>query len=156
MSTAESGFKAIESQEELDRIIKDRLVRERDAATKRYEGWISPEDHRKALDESSKAFEDYKKDHESDAKTIEELKAKNAAYEMDSLKQRVAREVGLSYDWVSRISGTDEKTIREDAESLKKLVGVGTSPLPTKTTEREGADSKKDAMRSVLNGIKNN
>lgn len=155
-NTVEGGFKAIESQEELDRIIKDRLVRERDAATKRYEGWISPEDHQKALDDSTRAFDDYKKAHESDAKTIEDLKAKNAAYEMDSLKHRVAREVGLSYEWVSRISGADEKTIREDAESLKKLVGTNQSTLPTKSTETDGADSKTSAMRSVLNGIKNN
>lgn len=156
MPTAEGGFKAIESQEELDRIIKDRLVRERDAATKRYEGWISPEDHQRALDDSTRAFDEYKKAHEGDAAMIEDLKAKAAAYETESLKQKIAREVGLSYEWVSRISGTDEQTIRDDAESLKKLVGSGRSPIPTKTTENVGdTDSKTSAMRSVLNGIKN-
>ena len=33
-------FKAITTQEELDTIIKDRLKRDREAQTKKYEGWI--------------------------------------------------------------------------------------------------------------------
>lgn len=55
------GFKPIETQEELDNIIKDRLKRERESTQKRYEGWISPEDHQKALDASNKAFDDFKR-----------------------------------------------------------------------------------------------
>ena len=149
----DGGFKPIESQEELDRIIKDRLQRERDASNKRYEGWVSPEDHQNALNASQKAFDDYKKAHEGDSKTIEELMAKNQAHETEALKNRVAHEVGLSYEWVSRISGSDENSIRADAESLKKLVGSGT-PLPTKSTETGVGDPKAEAMRAVLNGIK--
>lgn len=154
MST-ESNFKAIESQEELDRIIKDRLTREREATIKRYEGWVSPEDHQKALEDSSKALDEYKKARDTDAKTIEDLMAKNTAYETASLKSRIAHEVGLSYEWTERISGTDEESIRKDAESLKKLVGSSSKPIPTKSTETgTGTDPKSEAMRSVLNGIK--
>lgn len=148
------GFKAIETQEELDRIIKERLNRERETTQKKYEGWVSPEDHQKAIAGANKAFDDYKKAHESDEQTIADLTAKNKAYETDSLKIRIAHEVGLSYEWVNRISGEDEKSIRADAEALKKLVGSGT-PISTKSTESgEGADSKTAGLRSVLNGIK--
>lgn len=150
---AEGDFKPIESQEELDRIIKDRLQRERDASNKRYEGWISPEDHQRGLNDSVKAFDDYKKAHEGDAQTIEDLKVKIQEYETASLKNRIAHEVGLSYEWVARISGTDEESIRTDAQSLKKLVGSG-NPLPTKSTETDVGDPKAEAMRAVLNGIK--
>ena len=153
----ESTFKAIESQEELDSIIKERLKRERETTNKRYEGWISPEDHQKALEESVKALDEYKKAHEGDAKTIEDLTAKNQAYETASLKSRIAHEVGLSYEWIGRISGTDEKSIREDAESLKKLVGSTSKPLPTKNTEAgENYDKGNAALRAVLNGITQN
>lgn len=155
--TNQEGFKPIETQEELDNIIKDRLKRERESTQKRYEGWISPEDHQKALDASNKAFDDFKKAHESDEQTIADLTAKNKAYETATLKSRIAHEVGLSYEWTDRIGGEDEESIRKDAESLKKLVGAGAQPIPTKNTEAgEDVDSGKAALRKVLNGIKNN
>lgn len=155
MSETTEGFKPIESQEELDGIIKDRLKRERETTQKRYEGWFSPEDHNKALEDANKALDDFKKARESDAKTIEDLTAKNKAYETASMKSRIAREVGLSYEWVDRISGDDEQSIRADAESLKKLVG-NSSVLPTKSTETPKGDAKDMAYKSVLNGLKKN
>ena len=146
-------FKPIETQEELDSIIKERLKRERDATNKRFEGWISPDDHQKAINDANKAFDDYKKAHEGDEQTIADLTAKNKEYETASLKSRIAHEVGLSYEWISRISGDDEASIRKDAESLKKLVGSGAT-LPTKSTE-SSENKDQAALRSVLNGIKN-
>lgn len=152
----QEGFKPIETQEELDNIIKDRLKRERETTQKRYEGWVSPEDHQKAITDANKAFDDYKKAHESDEQTIADLTAKNKKYETASLKSRIAHEVGLSYEWIDRINGEDEKSIREDAESIKKLVGSGSTPLPTKNPEAgESYDSGKNALKSVLNGLKN-
>lgn len=147
------GFKPIESQEELDRIIKDRLKRERESTQKSFDGWVSPEDHKKALSDVKQALEDLKKAHESDTKTIEELTAKNKTYETASLKSRIAREVGLPYEWVERIRGEDEESIKTDAESLKKLVGSA-APLPTKSTETVTPDAGTLAYKSVLNGIK--
>ena len=151
-----ADFKAIESQEELDKIITNRLEREREAANKRYEGFVSPEDHKKALAEQQKGFEDYKKAHEGDAAKIEELTAKNKAYESAALKSRVARELGLSYEWVERISGNDEKEIRADAEALKKLVGTGHTTLPTKKMDQGTGDDKDASLREVLKSIKQN
>ena len=106
-------------------------------------------------DEANKALDDYKKAHEGDEQTIADLSAKNKAYETASLKSRVAHEVGLSYEWIGRISGDDEESIRKDAESLKKLVGNGAQPIPTKNTESgENVDSATASLKSVLNGIK--
>jgi hypothetical protein len=154
----QEGFKPINTQEELDKIITSRLARDREATAKRYEGWVSPEDHQSAIDNANKALEDYKKAHEGDEKTIADLTAKNKAYETAATKSRIAHEVGLSFEWLDRIKGDDEKSIREDAESLKKLVGAGTNNLmPTKNSEAGGDfDKSNAALRSVLNGIKNN
>lgn len=150
-------FKIIETQEELDSIIEKRLSREREASNKRFEGYVSPEDHKKAIAEAiakeKQALEDFKKAHEGDAKTIEELTAKNKSLETAELKSRVAHELGLSYDWISRIGGEDEESIRADAESLKKLVGAGQTVLPTKSTEETGVGD--DAgYRTLINSIK--
>ena len=38
--TTNEGFKPIETQEELNAIIKDRLKRERESTEKRFEGWV--------------------------------------------------------------------------------------------------------------------
>jgi hypothetical protein len=151
-----ADFKAIETQEELDKIITNRLEREREASNKRYEGFISPEDHKKALAAQQKTFDDYKKAHEGDLKTIEELTAKNKEYATAALKSQVARELGLGYEWVERISGNDEKEIRADAEALKKLVGTGRTTLPTKNMDLgTGGDDKDAGLRAVLKSIKN-
>jgi hypothetical protein len=150
--TKQEGFKPIESQEELDGIIKDRLKRERESTSKKFEGWISPEDHQRALDEAAKSFDDYKKAHESDEQTIADLRAKNKAYETASLKSRIAREVGLPYECAERIRGEDEQSMLDDAKALKKLVG-SSQPIPTKSTETEAPDAETAALRTVLNGI---
>lgn len=148
------NFEPITTQEQLDGIIKDRLKRDRETQSKRYEGWISPEDHQKAVDAANKAFADYKTAHAGDEKTIADLTAANKAYETAALKSRVAHEVGLSYEWIPRISGDDEEAIRADAESLKQLVGTQTAPpLPMKSTETDPVDTKNAQFRSVLNGL---
>jgi hypothetical protein len=155
MSETNEGFKPIETQEELNAIIKDRLKRERETTEKRFEGWVSPEDHAKAIEDANRAFDDYKKVHDGDEQTIKELTAKNREYETANLKSRIAHEVGLSYEWVSRIGGDDEQSIRADAESLKKLVGSGNNvTLPTKSTETETPNAHTASIKSVLNGIK--
>ena len=149
----ENTFKPIETQEELNNIIKDRLKRERESTEKRFEGYISPEEHAKALAESNKAFDDYKKAHEGDEALIKDLTAKNKSYETASLKSRIAHEVGLSYEWIGRISGEDEKSIRADAESLKKLVGTGqTVVLPTKNPEAN-ENTADNNYKQILNSI---
>ena len=153
----QEGFEPITTQEALNELIKDRIKRAQESVEKKYAGYFSPEDHQKALADANKAFDDYKKAHEGDEQTIADLTAKNKAYETAEMKSRIAHEVGLDYAWISRINGEDEKSIREDAESIKKLVGAGTNLMPTKNTDA-GADydSSSAALKSVLNGIKNN
>ena len=151
-----ADFQAITTQEELDSIIKERLKRDREAQTKKYEGWISPEDHKKAVDEANKALDDYMAAHAGYEQTIADLKAKNQEYETASLKSRVARELGLDYEWVDRIRGNDEKEIRADAEALKKLAGTGHTTLPTKNMDQNTGDDKNASLRAVLKSIKSN
>lgn len=151
-----SEFSPIETQEELDNIIKERLKRDREATAKKFEGYISPEDHQKALDDANRSFEEFKKAHESDEQTIADLTAKNKAYETASLKSRIAREVGLPYEWTERIRGEDEQSIKADAEALKKLVGNGSTPIPTKSTETGTPDPKTASYKELLAGINKN
>lgn len=142
------AFTVIETQEQLDAIISERVARAKDSARKEFEGWISPDALEKktaelnsqltGLNDQIKTLTDEKATLET---TIEEKNGKLAQYEIDSVKTKVAREYGLSYDAIEFLQGADEEAIKKSAESLKHLVGANkTPPLgnPEKPMEEDG------------------
>lgn len=149
-----SDFKVIETQEQLDAIISDRLKRERDTIRKEYEGFLSPED-------VAKKYEGYLSPEDEKSKykgylSPEEAAKKDAqikGYETDSVKTRIAHEAGLSYEAIGFLKGEDEDSIRKSAESLKSLVG-GSSVAPLASTEKSTNDTTTAALRNTLNGLK--
>lgn len=147
-------FKVIETQEQLEAVLKDRLKRERDAVKKEYEGYLSPE----AAEEKYKGYlaaEDVEtkyKDYLS-PEDAEKLRTKVKGYETDSAKTRIAHELGLSYDAVQFLRGDDEESIKKSAEALKGLVGSGrTAPLAD--TEQGITNATDAALRKTLKGLK--
>ncbi len=116
-----SEFKAIETQEAFDAAIKERLERQKKTVTdeikKQYEGWISPEEAKKTADQIA-ALNGKIGDNE---KTIADLTAKNSAYEIASVKTKIAHETGLPYELADRLSGSTEEEIRKDAETLAQF-----------------------------------
>lgn len=137
-----SEFKTIETQEELDNIIKDRLDRNTKKitaeVTKQFEGYISPED----MNKSTKALEDKitkltAQLSEKDT-SIEELTAKNNEYATAAVKAKIAREYGIPAELADRISGTNEDEYKADAENLAKFVAAGKPTAPMFSTEPSG------------------
>lgn len=150
-----SEFKVIETQEQLEEVLKDRLKRERESTRKEFEGFLSPSD----VDERYKGYmspDDVKekyKDHLS-PEEVAKLNAKIKGYETDSVKMRIAHETGLSYEAVEFLRGEDEDSIRKSAESLKELVGM-TNVAPLASTEPSGMGNATDAaLRNTLKGLK--
>lgn len=144
-------FTAITTQEEFDARLGERLRREREKVTKeveeQYKGFVSKEDHEKAVNDLNGKLQ---------AKTdeVNVLNVKVRTYENDSVKTRVAHEVGLPYGMASRLSGEDEKAIRADAESLVKLMGIGKGGAPAAITEPLGSGGEKAAYQALLNTMK--
>lgn len=136
-------FTPIQTQEELDRIIKDRLTRNTQAVTEQvteqFEGYISPEKYRELQDSVSE------KDSE-----IEKLKAENSKYVTSTVKMRIAKEVGLPLELASRITGDDEKAMKADAQSLIKLF---TPAAPMASTENKDV-GKNTAYQRLLDSLK--
>lgn len=129
-----SEFKPIETQEALDAILKERLDRQKKSVTeevrKEYEGWISPEEAKKSADKITALTGKL-----SDSETkIADLTAKNSAYEISSVKMKVARETGLPYELAERLSGNTEDEIRKDAETLSQFASQP-QPTPSYTSE---------------------
>ena len=147
-------FKPIETQEQLEEVLKERLKRERETVKKEYEGYLSPqqaEEKYKGYLSPEAVTEKYKEyvSPEDAAK----LNARIKGYETDSVKTRIAHETGLSYDAVQFLRGEDEDSIRKSAESLKGLMGTsGTAPLAS--TETNVPSSTEMALRNTLKGLK--
>ena len=58
----------------------------------------------------------------------------------------------LGYDAIKFLQGDDEKSIKESAESLKKLMGNGAGAPPMFSSEPSG-DGKKDKEREALKKV---
>lgn len=149
-----SEFKTIETQEELDSIIKDRLDRNTKKitaeVTKQFEGYISPDEQAKL----TKQIETLTAQLTEKDTAIADLTAKNTAYETASVKAKIAREYGIPAELADRISGTNEDEYKADAENLAKFVAAG-RPTAAPMFSAEPSDngiSAADAARSAAMG----
>lgn len=148
-----SDFKIIETQEELDNIIKDRLDRNTKKitaeVTKQFEGFISPDEQSKLTKQIEELTAQIT---EKDTK-IADITAKNTAYETASVKAKIAREYGIPAELADRISGTNEDEYKADAENLAKFVKQS-APAPLFNGDKGGNISSTDAaLMSVLNTL---
>lgn len=129
-------FKIIETQEELDRIIQERLNREKEKfadydAIKTRNAELENEvgTLKSTIEETNAAT----KSHEQ---TVADLNKKIAEYETASLRTRIALQNGLPIGLADRLVGDDEESIKADAERLAGFVGKNQqTPPPLKSTE---------------------
>lgn len=135
-------FKIIETQEQLDSIIKDRIERAKKSATEEAETRIKGQ-YESTIAELTKARDDKET-------TIKELNSKVAQFETDSLKVKIAMEMGIPYQMASRINGVDEESIRNDASTLASFVNSKPTP-PKSNPEPVKKDSPYD---SLIKGLK--
>lgn len=145
-------FKPIETQEQFDAAIGDRIKREGDKVRKEFEGYLSPEDVAKKYEGflSPEQEKEKYKNHMSP----EDVAKKDAIikqHETNSAKMRIAHEMGLPYDAVGFIQGDDEEGIKKSAEALKGLVGAGDVPP---LASPEGGDGSTDVeLKKLLKGL---
>lgn len=152
-----SEFEAITTQEAFDAAIGERIKRERETTAKKYEGYISPENHQKTIaeyetkltDANTKLSEAAAKAANHD-KELADRDAKIKQYETDSVKTRIAHEVGIPYELSVRLSGEDEAAIRKDAEALLAAIGNTKSVAPLATGEPSGTDLANSAANAAL------
>ncbi len=153
--------KPITTQEDLDALIGDRLKRDRETHAKKYEGWMSPEKQEETKKESEKQIEDLTKQIEEQGKKYADmekqnqtLQAQNRKYETDSVKRKVANELGLDWGLADRLTGETEEDIRKDAENLKSLLGTtGAPPLRIYESDK-GAETTEAAWKNVLSQMR--
>lgn len=146
-------FKTIETQEQFDAAIGERLKREGEKIRKEYEGFLSPDDVTKKYE--GYLSPDAVKEKYKGYLSPEEVAKKDAqikGYESHSAKTRIAHELGLSYDAIDFLKGDDEESIRKSAETLKALVGNKSAP-PLANPEGDPAKAGDAALKAMLKSI---
>lgn len=135
-------FTPITTQEQLDELLKQ------------YDGWISPE----ALQQKTSGLQDQinaiTKENQGYKDTIAERDASIQRYEVESIRSRVADEVGLDRRLIDRLSGDTEDAIRKDAEVLKTLFGTSRTTFPLGEPEPIQKQPSKSALKHMLVSLK--
>ena len=149
-------FKIIETQEELDNVIKDRLARQKEAIESQYQDYEEIKKRKEELEtevgvlnETIKATNDKYANRDKD---LSELNAKLKDYEMSSMKTKVALQYGIPYDLADRLVGEDEESLTKDAEKLAALVKQKEPIAPLKNVEPQVGE-KNGAYKSLLEGL---
>lgn len=154
-------FKVIETQEQLDHIVGERLARERDKVTERltaeynekYSDYDTLKEARAEYDakieQLTNSLNEANEKLSGTDQTIGELNKKIAAYETDSAKTRIAIECGIPIELANRLTGTTEEEIRKDAENLSRLVTQPTYTPPSPKNEPVEEDGVMAAFRKL-------
>lgn len=148
-------FKVIETQEQLNAIIKARLDREKE----KYADYDQLSEKIKKLETENTSLKQTITDKETSESTsltrISELEKDVTSWKQKSLKQQIAMKNGLPFDLADRLQGDSEESLNEDAERLASLVNVKnyTQPLADKEPnfESKGTDA---AWRDVVKNLK--
>jgi chromosome segregation ATPase len=149
------------TQEEVNKLVGQARLEGKEIGRKEFDGWISPEAMQKQTEELStqltglndqiKALTDEKTDLQTQ---LTEKDGTIAKYERDSVKTKIAREYGLSYEAIGFIQGEDEEAIRKSAESLKNLVGSAQVPPLGNPEPKPEEDGVLAAFRQMNPNIK--
>ena len=146
-----ANFTPITTQEELDRIISERVGRAKDALTSKYADYDDLKASNASLTEqltaAKKANADAAEKYKGYDQKVAELEKKVHNYETDSVKTRVALAEGLPFEMASRLRGDTENDIKKDAESLKGLWNLQAHSQPMADPE---PSVPKDAGRAAL------
>ena len=151
-------FEAITTKEQLERIVKERMEAEREALLKKYSDYeevkAKNSDYEKKIADYGKALEEANEKMKDRDKIVGELESKVKGYESESVKTRIAHEIGIPYELASRLTGEDEDSIRKDAETMAKLLGPQNQTMPLFSSEPEHLDTNKAALQTMLSDMK--
>ncbi len=127
-------FTVIETQEQLDKVIGDRIRRAEEKAAEKYQDYdaikTQNEDLAKQIAQLTEQITKQTETIDGNKTVVDDLTAKVQAYETASVKTKIALELGLPYQMADRLAGGDEESIRKDAEAMVALIGSKKTVAP--------------------------
>lgn len=151
-------FTAIETQEQFDKAIGERLQRERAKLQEQYEAEnqalkTENADLKAQLTETRASLEDFQGKSTGYDQQISDLTNQVKGYVTEKLKMKVAMEAGIPFSLANRIQGDSEESIRQDAEILAGYFKTQNQVLPLASTEPQGMNSEDSAYLALLEGL---
>lgn len=148
-----SEFKPITTQEEFDAAIKGRLSREKE----KYGDYDQLKSRVAELEEENvglKSTIEATNQSKADAdKQLEDLQNQIAGYETANLRTRVALQHGLPYDLADRLQGTDEESLKTDAERLAGYIKKSQSVAPIRDSEPVLGKTENTLYKNLVQGL---
>ena len=154
-------FTPIETQEQLNEVIKGRLEREQKKHSEataelqsKYDNVVSEfEALKSANEELTNKLTAYDEKYANYDTELIELQNKVKAYESDSVKTRICKEVGLPYEMRNRLNGNTEEEILKDAEELKKILPKSDSIMKHTEVTPTAESNERLALKDMLKNL---
>lgn len=133
-------FNPINTQEEFDTAIRERLQRERE----KYADYEELKGQVTSLQGQVTALTG-----ERDA-----LNQKVKGYETNSVKMRIAQELGIPSAMAERLTGETEEDIRKDAQSMANIFKTVQGPAPLYDNNPPAANESDAALTEMLHSLR--
>ncbi len=140
-------FKPIETQEQLNAIIGERLSRLEKKNSEETAGL------RKEIETLTKAKDENAAKLAESEKKLKESESKVKEYETAAVKARIAKEAGIPEGFVDRLRGTTEEELKKDAEELKKLFPEGHAPKKSTAASGNGEKDPEAGVRKLVQSL---
>lgn len=149
-------FTPIETQEQFDAMVKDRVERAKKSAAKEFETQLKDLEQ---LKESVTAKEteigtlkakitDLEAEKKTSGESYQSMQKELSAVKLSALKQRIAIDAGIPLEMADRLNGEDEESIKEDAEKVKGFWGAK-HVAPSFKTEEVPEDPAEAGFREM-------
>lgn len=132
-------FNPINTQEEFDAAIKDRLNRER----QKYADYDTLKEQVGTLTTERDTYK----------QQVEDRDATIRKYETDSVKTRIAAAKGLPASMASRLAGETEEEITQDADNLAQIFRTAKGTAPMFEGGNGGGNDTDAALRQMLQSM---
>ena len=144
------------TQEEVNAMVGKARQEAKEVVRKEFDGWVSPDELQKQISALTDQVNSLAGEKENLQTQLSEKDGKIAKYEVDSVKTRVARELGLSYEAAEFLKGSTEEDIRKSGESLKGIGGKSVASPAYNSDPAPAGDEKTAAWAKMANDLFNN
>ena len=149
------SFKAIETQEDFDNAVIERIRREQE----KFSDYDQLKSRNSELETEVTGLKTTISETNEKIKGLDtqivESNAKIQGYETANMKTRIALQHGLPMDLADRLIGEDEAALKADAERMAGFVKPSTTVPPLKNTEPQIDDDKTSSYKKLLQGLNN-
>lgn len=85
---------------------------------------------------------------------IQALEKESNTYKTNDMKLRIALENNIPYELANKLSGEDEESLRQDAQTLASFIAKPETIAPLKDVEPPVVDSETESYKNILNNLK--